>query len=128
MVQGVTSGHQSPSDRQVCFSKLQLTNSTIVIIFIIICIAIIIIKIFISGITIVIYNLSVLWLMVIHQYPFTKYIGFLCRCPIYFISNPVLGVWEQGCISCGILVSGIRARGVSWEHMENMEMFSCSPT
>ena len=35
---------------------------------------------------------------------------------------------EQGCISCGILVSGIRARGVSSEHMENMEMFSCSPT
>ena len=35
---------------------------------------------------------------------------------------------NQGCISCGILVSGIRARGVSSEHMENMEMFSCSPT
>ena len=34
----------------------------------------------------------------------------------------------QGCISCGILVSGIRARGVSSEHMENMGMFSCSPT
>ena len=34
----------------------------------------------------------------------------------------------QGCISCGILVSGIRARGVSSEHMENREMFSCSPT
>ena len=34
----------------------------------------------------------------------------------------------QGCISCGILVSGIRERGVSSEHMENMEMFSCSPT
>ena len=32
---------------------------------------------------------------------------------------------RQGCISCGILVSGIRARGVSLEHME---MFSCSPT
>ena len=31
---------------------------------------------------------------------------------------------EQGCINCGILVSGIRARGVSSEHMENMEMFS----
>ena len=38
------------------------------------------------------------------------------------------GVFGQGCISCGILVSGIRARGVSSEHMENMEMFSCSPT
>ena len=35
---------------------------------------------------------------------------------------------RQGCISCGILVSGIRARGVSSELMENMEMFSCSPT
>ena len=35
---------------------------------------------------------------------------------------------NQGCISCGILVSRIRARGVSSEHMENMEMFSCSPT
>ena len=35
---------------------------------------------------------------------------------------------NQGCISCGILVSGIRARGVSSEHMENMEMFPCSPT
>ena len=35
---------------------------------------------------------------------------------------------RQGCINCGILLSGIRARGVSSEHMENMEMFSCSPT
>ena len=35
---------------------------------------------------------------------------------------------DQGCISCGILVSGIGARGVSSEHMENMEMFSLSPT
>ena len=35
---------------------------------------------------------------------------------------------DQGCISCGILVSEIRARGVSSEHMENMKMFSCSPT
>ena len=34
----------------------------------------------------------------------------------------------QGCISCGILVSGIGARGVSSQHMENMEMFSLSPT
>ena len=34
----------------------------------------------------------------------------------------------QGVISCGILVSGIGARGLSSEHMENMEMFSCSPT
>ena len=35
---------------------------------------------------------------------------------------------KQGCISCGILVSGIGARGVCSEHMENMEMFSCSST
>ena len=34
----------------------------------------------------------------------------------------------QGCISCGILLSGIWARGVSSEHMENMDMFSCSLT
>ena len=34
----------------------------------------------------------------------------------------------QGCINCAILLSGIGARGVSSEHMENMEMFSCSPT
>ena len=37
-------------------------------------------------------------------------------------------IFMQGCISCGILVSGIGARGVSSEHMENMEMFSLSPT
>ena len=36
--------------------------------------------------------------------------------------------WLQGCISCGILLSGTGARGVSSEHMENVEMFSCSPT
>ena len=36
--------------------------------------------------------------------------------------------YQQGCISCGILVSRIRAHGASSEHMENMEMFSCSPT
>ena len=30
----------------------------------------------------------------------------------------------QGCISCGILLSGTGARGVSSEHMENVEMFS----
>ena len=36
--------------------------------------------------------------------------------------------FDQGCISCGILVSRIQARGVSSEHMENMEMFSYSPT
>ena len=40
-------------------------------------------------------------------------------------------VWSragQGCINCAILLSGIGAHGVSSEHMENMEMFSCSPT
>ena len=41
---------------------------------------------------------------------------------------PDATLYGQGCISCGILVSGIGARGVSSEHMENMEMFSCSPT
>ena len=36
--------------------------------------------------------------------------------------------WYQGCIICAILPSGMGARGVSSEHVENMEMFSCSPT
>ena len=31
---------------------------------------------------------------------------------------------DQDCISCGILLSGTGARGVSSEHMENVEMFS----
>ena len=44
------------------------------------------------------------------------------------IKSGVVGYERQGCISCGILVSGIGARGVSSEHMENMEMFSLSPT
>ena len=34
----------------------------------------------------------------------------------------------QGCINCAILPSGMGAHGVSSEHVENMEMFSCSPT
>ena len=34
----------------------------------------------------------------------------------------------QGCIICSILPSGMGARGVSSEHLENREMFSCSPT
>ena len=42
--------------------------------------------------------------------------------------NQVVTGHNQGCINCGMLVSGIRARVVSSEHMENMEMFSCSPT
>ena len=37
-------------------------------------------------------------------------------------------ICAQGCINCAIQLSGIGARGVSSEHMENMEMFSCSPT
>ena len=45
---------------------------------------------------------------------------------VYWYLVHVAGI--HGCISCGILVSGIRARGVSSEHMENMKMFSCSPT
>ena len=43
-------------------------------------------------------------------------------------TSEVGDILMQGCISCGILVSGIGARGVSSEHMENMEMFSLSPT
>ena len=42
---------------------------------------------------------------------------------IRFSTRHIGGIEElniQGCISCGILVSGIRARGVSSEHMENM--------
>ena len=48
----------------------------------------------------------------------------------YLYGKRQISVWAAslGCISCGILVSGIGARGVSSEHMENMEMFSCSPT
>ena len=34
----------------------------------------------------------------------------------------------QGCINCAILPSGMGTRGVSSEHVENKEMFSCSPT
>ena len=45
-----------------------------------------------------------------------------------FFKGKVKNNQDQGCISCGILVSGIGARGVSSQHMENMEMFSCSPT
>ena len=35
---------------------------------------------------------------------------------------------HQGCMICSILPSGMGARGVSSEHVEDMEMFSCSPT
>ena len=34
----------------------------------------------------------------------------------------------QGCIICSIIPSGMGAREVNSEHVENMEMFSCSPT
>ena len=34
----------------------------------------------------------------------------------------------QGCIIRSILPFGMGARGVSSEHVENMEMFSCSAT
>ena len=47
---------------------------------------------------------------------------------LHGIASYCIVLHGQGCISCGILVSGIGARGVSSEHMENMEMFSCSPT
>ena len=50
-----------------------------------------------------------------------------CSYKELFVGEKILFL-VQGCISCGILLSGIRARGVSSEHMENMEMFSCSPT
>ena len=41
----------------------------------------------------------------------------------------LVGVGDrQGCINCAILLSGIGARGVNSEHVENMKMFSCSPT
>ena len=36
--------------------------------------------------------------------------------------------YEQGCIICSILPSGMGARGVSSEQVANMEMFSSSPT
>ena len=38
----------------------------------------------------------------------------------------ILGL--QGCIICSIIPSGMEAREVSSEHVENMEMSSCSPT
>ena len=46
-----------------------------------------------------------------------------------FLSD--LGIWGliygQGCINHSILPSGMGARGVGSEHVENMEMFSGSP-
>ena len=49
-------------------------------------------------------------------------------CKLLFVRILLSLSQVQGCISCGILLSGTGARGVSSEHMENMEMFSCSPT
>ena len=49
-------------------------------------------------------------------------------CIIYGSAHFSCQTNRQGCINCGILVSGIRACGVSSEHTENMEMFSRSPT
>ena len=46
-------------------------------------------------------------------------------CHYYY---PYPYTYHQGSINCAILLSGIGACGVSSEHMENMEMFSCSPT
>ena len=37
-------------------------------------------------------------------------------------------IHTQGCMIGAILPSGMGARGVSSEHVENMEMFSCSLT
>ena len=69
--------------------------------------------------------LTNLWIYVVNGDMFHKR-KVLC-CSIISIGKTSAYV-VQGCISCGILVSGIGARGVSSEHMENMEMFSCSPT
>ena len=47
--------------------------------------------------------------------------------PDFHLSNSLPGE-DQGCIICSFLPSGMGAREVSSEHVENMEMFSCSPT
>ena len=44
------------------------------------------------------------------------------------MASKIIGAEYQGCINCAILPSGMGARGVSSEHVENMEMFSCSPS
>ena len=44
------------------------------------------------------------------------------------LTNNVINVdGNQGCINRSILPSGMGARGVSSEHVENMEMFPGSP-
>ena len=51
------------------------------------------------------------------------------QCQVLTFSNNIyrqLGM--QDCTNCAILPYGMGARGVSSEHVENMEMFSCSPT
>ena len=44
------------------------------------------------------------------------------------MASKIIGAEYQGCINCSILPSGMGARGVSSEHVENTEMFSCSPS
>ena len=67
-----------------------------------------------------------------HTYWYNATMCVVLHCIFAIVNIKKRKVWtlqkESFCISCGILVSGIRARGVSSEHMENMEMFSCSPT
>ena len=52
-------------------------------------------------------------------------------CPIPFWNGQTLvhqkSWWQQGCIIRSILLSGMGARGISLEHVENMKIFSCSP-
>jgi len=48
----------------------------------------------------------------------------LSNCLLDDKMGPLQPNHRQGCISCGILLSGTGARGVSSEHMENVEMFS----
>ena len=40
------------------------------------------------------------------------------------MASKIIGAEYQGCINCAILPSGMGARGVSSEHVENMKMFS----
>ena len=50
--------------------------------------------------------------------------------PVYspVITQSFRACWRHGCIICSILPSGMGARGVSSEHVENMELFFSSPT
>ena len=64
----------------------------------------------------------------------TVWPGIMILCQKHFIfayfggHESELPDFEQGCIIRSILSSGMGARGVSSEHVENMEMYSCSPT